>query len=453
MQERTPGHIYDALFSTPEMAALFSDTDLLRAMIRVEVALAEALEKSSLAPAGTAAAIATVQPEDLDKATLSTEVRAAGNLCIPFVKALTAAVEEANPAAAGFVHWGATSQDVQDTATLLQARSGWNLLLGQLDILCDTLATLAERHKETVLAGRTWLQQGPPVTLGLKIAGWLDALMRHRARIVEARQRIFVVQFGGAVGTLAALGDSATRVASDLAANLSLGMPLMPWHTHRDRMVEMAVTLGMLVGTLGKMGRDISLLMQTEVGECVESFGSGGSSTMPHKRNPVSSAIMLSAAIRVPPLVSTMLSAMVQEHERGLGGWHAEWETLPEIFCFAAASLNAAISMTRALQVDEEAMAANMSILRGVTMSESLVFALAPKLGKQKARAIVEEITRCALAADQSLLQTALNDERIRGVLSLKELERALEPSSYLGCSAQWVGDVLRAHGDKDANG
>ena len=451
MEGRARGRIYDALFSTPAMTAVFSDTELLRCMVRFEAALGAALEQAGVAPAGTAAAIAAVQPDDLDLAKISVDARATGNLCIPFVKALTSAVEKDNPAAAAYVHWGATSQDVQDTAMVLQAKAAWAILEQQVDALCAALAPLAAQYRQTVLAGRTWLQQGPPVTLGLKIAGWLDALLRHRERMQEVRRRAFALQFGGAVGTLAALGDKGSFIAAKLAAELGLELPTLPWHTHRDRMAELAATLGLLTGTLGKIGRDVSLLMQTEVGECMENAGSGGSSTMPHKRNPVSAAIMLSAAVRVPPLVATMLSAMVQEHERGLGGWHAEWETLPEIFRLTAGSMDAAISMAHALHADESAMTKNLEILHGAAMSEALAFALAAKAGKQKAHAMVEEITRRALNSGNSLLKTACGDERVSEIFSAAELERMLRPETYLGCSAQWVDDVLRMIGGGDA--
>ena len=453
MEGRASGRIYDALFSTPDMTTVFSDTELLRCMIRFEAALGRALEQAGIAPVGTAAAIAVVQPDDLDVTKISIDARPPGNLCIPVVKALTSAVEKANPAAAAYVHWGATSQDVQDTAMVLQAKAAWAILGQQVDALCAALVPLAVQHRQTVMAGRTWLQQGPPVTLGLKIAGWLDALLRHRERMQETRGRAFALQFGGAVGTLAALGDGAPFIAEKLAAELGLELPKLPWHTHRDRMAEMAATLGQLAGTLGKIGRDVSLLMQTEVGECMENAGSGGSSTMPHKRNPVSAAIMLSAAVRVPPLVATMLSAMVQEHERGLGVWHAEWETLPEIFRLTAGSLNAAISIAHALRADESAMAKNLEILHGAAMSEALAFALAAKAGKQNAHAIVEEITRRALDSGRSLLKTACADERVSEIFSAAELERILRPETYLGCSARWVDNVLRMVGGGDAKG
>lgn len=451
MPQRAPARIYDALFSEPSMTVVFSDAAFLDAMLRVELALGAALEFAGIAPAGMEAAIASVSSEQLDASRLSLDARASGNLCIPFVKALTACVEKVDPAAAGYVHWGATSQDIQDTALMLQAQHAWALLEDQLGSLCASLASLSNLYRDAILPGRTWLQQGPPVTLGLKIAGWLDALLRHRTRMKELRKIAFVLQFGGAVGTLAPLRQKGLLVAEKLAAELNLGLPTMPWHTQRDRVAELAATLGLLTGTLGKIGRDLSLLMQTEVAECTESSGVGGSSTMPHKRNPVTAAIMLSASTRVPALVSTMLAAMVQEHERGLGGWHAEWETLPEIFRLSAGALDAATQMATALRADEIAMAKNLKILHGAAMAESLTFALAEKIGKSKAHDIVEEISRRALDQRRALLDIAAADGRLSSLFTRTEVGEILRPEAYLGSSSEWISRVLSQYRRDDA--
>jgi 3-carboxy-cis,cis-muconate cycloisomerase len=248
------------------------------------------------------------------------------------------------------------------------------------------LARLAEAHKSTLLAGRTWLQQGPPVTFGLKVAGWLDAVERHRERLKQARKQILVLQFGGAVGTLAAVGDRGLELASALARELKLDLPEVPWHSHRDRLAEVAASLGLLVGSLGKIARDISLMSQTEIDEVVEPSGPGrgGSSTMPHKRNPVGSAVILAAALRVPALVSTVLTAMVQEHERGLGGWHAEWETLPEIFRLTAGALAHTNEIVAGLEIHPEKMSQNLNVTHGLVLAEAVAFALRERLGKEK---------------------------------------------------------------------
>src|SRR4029077_3069882 len=271
--------------------------------------------------------------ELFDMESLARATALSGNVAIPMVKALTEFVAHSDVQAAAFVHWGATSQDAIDTGLVLQLREALDLIDRDLAHLSASLTRLAAAHKSTLVAGRTWLQQGPPVTFGLKVAGWLDGVDRHLERLNHARTQVSVLQFGGAVGTLAALADRGLDVAAALARDFTLELPELPWHSHRDRLAEVAPSLGLLVGSLGKIARDISLMSQTEIDEVVEPSGPGrgGSSTMPHKRNPVGSAVILAAALRVPALVSTVLTAMVQEHERGMGGWHAEWETLPEI--------------------------------------------------------------------------------------------------------------------------
>src|SRR5437763_1650543 len=300
---------------------------------------------------------------------------------------------------------------------------------------------------EAPLAGRTWLQQGPPVTLGLKAVGFLSAVERHRVRLGELKGRALVLQLGGAVGTLAAFDARGMDVASAVAQALGLALPDVPWHAQRDRVAEVATTLGLLVGTLGKLARDVSLLMQTEVGEAAEpsATGRGGSSTMPHKRNPVGSAVILAAAIRVPALVSVMLSAMVQEHERGLGGWHAEWETLPEICVLAAGALAQAIIIVEGLQVDAARMASNLELTRGLTLAEAVATARGEKLGKSEAHALIEEASARALAEGKSLRESLDVDPRVTEHLSGPELERLLDPRHYLGEAERLVARALPA--------
>ena len=268
----------------------------------------------------------------------------------------------------------------------------------------------------TVLAGRTWLQQATPVTFGLKAAGALSAVERHRARLRELRPRVLALQFGGASGTLAALGADGLKVAAALADQLKLALPDVPWHAHRDRVAEVATALGLLVGTLGKIARDVSLLMQTEVGEAFEpaAAGKGGSSTMPHKRNPVGCATILAAAIRVPGLVSVMLTAMVQEHERGLGDWHAEWDTLPEICCLAAGALAQLAQVLEGLELDPARMAANLEATRGLVLAEAVTMALGGKIGRLPAHHLVEGACRRAAAEDRHLRDVLEADAEVR---------------------------------------
>src|ERR1700675_2884648 len=335
--------LLDPLFRWEPIAKLFREDNYLQTMLDFEAALAYAEASSGVIPSPAANAIAAkCRVELFDKQKLAEAAALAGNLAIPLVQQLKALVAAENKDAAGFVHWGATSQDAIDTALVLQLREALVLISGDLENLCAKLAKMADQHRLTPVVARTWMQHAVPTTLGIKFAGWLDALSRHRERFRETQDRCLVLQFGGAAGTLAALGSQGGVVAQHLSEQLKLPLPQMPWHSHRDRLSEIATTLGLLTGTLGKIARDISLHMQTEIDELREPAeeARGVSSTMPHKRNPVSCAIILAAATRIPGLVATMLTAMLQEDERGLGGWHTEWETLPEIVCLTAGAVH-----------------------------------------------------------------------------------------------------------------
>jgi len=438
--------------STPEMDRVFSLANQLRQMLRFEWALSGALEEAGMAAAGSADAVAAFQDaEFVDRDALREEARLAGNLAIPFVRQLTAAVRERNRDAAAAVHLGATSQDVLDTALVLQTRDALNLIQNAVAELDRQLVQQARSHAGTVLAGRTWLQDGPPITLGLKIAGWIAALRRHADRLRAAGVRARVLQFGGAVGTLAPLAENGAAISASLARRLELAEPELPWHAHRDRFVEVASALGMLVGTLGKMARDISLMMQTEVGEVLEPAGEGrgGSSTMPHKRNPVASALILAAAVRVPGLVATMMSAMVQEHERGLGCWQAEWNTYPEICRLTAAALDHALEIAGGMEVHPERMAANLVATRGLAMAESVSMALAAKVGRGIAHNLVERAAQRALEPGRHLRDVLLAMPEIREYFDEAEIDRLLDPQNYLGSARRFLD---RALGGPDAS-
>jgi 3-carboxy-cis,cis-muconate cycloisomerase len=283
------------------------------------------------------------------------------------------------------------------------------------------------------------------VTFGLKAAGWLSAIERHRQRVRELRARALVLQFGGAAGTLASLGNRGLDVAAALARELKLSLPDIPWHAQRDRVAEVATTLGLLVGSLGKIARDVSLAMQTEIGEAFEPAapGRGGSSTLPHKRNPVSSAVVLAAAARVPALVSVMLAAMVQEQERGLGNWHAEWETLPEICMLAAGALGHMTQVMEGLETDAPRMRQNLDATRGLIMAEAVSSALAAKLGRQAAHELVEAACHRAVEQGNSLRDVLERDTNLAAHLSTADLDRLFDPESYLGVAEQLVERVL----------
>jgi 3-carboxy-cis,cis-muconate cycloisomerase len=445
---RRSQRLLDALFTTGKMRAIFSDHGRLQAMLDFEAALARGEAQAGAIPQGAAAAIAAqCRAERFDLDALAAQAAQSGNTAIPLVKALTALVAAQDAEAARFVHWGATSQDAMDTGLVLQLRDALTEIDADLARLASALAALAKEHAATPLAGRTWLQQGPPVTLGLKAAGFLSAVERHRARLAELRGRALVLQLGGAVGTLAALGPRGMEVAAAVAQDLRLALPDLPWHGQRDRVAEVATALGLVVGTLGKLARDVSLLMQTEVGEAAEPSmpGRGGSSTMPHKRNPVGSAVMLAAATRVPALVSVMLASMVQEHERGLGGWHAEWETLPEICALAAGALAQAVVVVEGLHVDAARMAQNLDLTHGLILAEAVAMALAEKLGKAQAHALVEEASSRSISAKQPLRETLAADARVTAHLSGADLERLTDPRHYLGQAERLVARVLAA--------
>jgi 3-carboxy-cis,cis-muconate cycloisomerase len=317
----------------------------------------------------------------------------------------------------------------------------------ELARLADALAARAVAHKRTVMVGRTWLQHALPVTFGLKAAGWLDGIERHRARLAALRPRLLVLQFGGAAGSLASLGDRGLDVAAALARALDLGLPALPWHGQRDRIAELATTLGLIAGSIGKLARDLSLMMQTEVGEAFEAAGEGrgGSSTMPHKRNPVSAAALLAAAARAPGLVATVLAAMVQEHERGLGGWHAEWVALPELVILAAGALTQAADLVEGLELDPARMRANLDATHGLIMAEAVTMALGATLGRLEAHHLVEAACRRAVKERRHLRAVLAEDATVAGVLDDTALDRLFDPTGYLGVAEAFIDRVLAA--------
>jgi len=436
----------ESLLSTPAMTETFSIKHQLRAMARFEWALSCALEKQGIAEKRTAASLEPLlDAAFVDVPKLLVDATQAGNIAIPFVQQLTAAVTSRNAAASHTVHLGATSQDVLDTALVLQIRDALAQIGAAVDALDRALRSQVRTHAETILTGRTWLQPGPPVTLGLKLAGTLAALRRHRTRLGAAAERVLVLQFGGAVGTLAALGPHGASVSAELARVLQLREPELPWHSQRDNLVEMGQVLALLVGSLGKFAKDIALLMQAEVGEVSEPMkeGRGGSSTMPHKHNPVGSAAVLAAAARVPGLVATLLGAMPQEHERGLGLWQAEWETLPEIFRLTAAALSRSIEIAEGLEVFPERMRTNLDAMLGLPLSEAVSAALAPKIGRTAAHTIVRKAGSEAVRTNQPLERILRTTPEIVAHLGENEIRRLMDPAEYLGSARRFIERVL----------
>jgi 3-carboxy-cis,cis-muconate cycloisomerase len=437
------------LFRWHAIEELFTDRARLESMLHFEAGLARAEARAAVIPEEAAAAIvAKCRAELFDLQALAKSTALAGNPAIPLVKQLTEFVARDHQDAARFVHWGATSQDVIDSGFILQLRSALDCMAAELANLADSLARLAEQHRATVVAGRTLLQQALPTTLGLKAAGWLDALDRHRARLAEARPRILVLQFGGAVGTLAALGDKGLRVANVLADELRLTAPPAPWHSHRDRVAEAASLLALLTGTLGKIARDISLHAQTEIAEILEppAPGRGGSSTMPHKRNPVTAAVVLSSAERVPGLLSSLLAGMVQEHERGLGGWHAEWETMPEIIGLAGGALHHLASIADNLEIDAARMSGNLDLTGGLIFAEAAQMALAPSIGRMAAHELVEAASHQARGQRRHLRDVLAEKPELTRHLSAADLDRLFDARQYLGVADDFVSRVLESH-------
>ena len=446
---RPTNQLFDAYFTQPAMRVIFSDQGRLQGMLDFEAALARAQASTGLIPKEVVADIeAACRAELFDVDELAVAIGNAGNSAIPLVKALGKQIAARNETAERYVHMGATSQDVMDSGLVLQLRSAIDLLERDLARLADALAEQAQRHASTPLAGRTWLQQATPVTLGMKIAGWLGAITRHRQRLLEIKPRLLCLQFGGASGSLAALGDQAFAVAEVLAGELNLNLPDQPWHTQRDRLVEFASLLGMIAGSLGKVGRDLSLLMQTEAGEVFEPAapGKGGSSTMPHKRNPVGAAVMIGAATRAPGLVATMFAAMPQEHERSLGLWHAEWETLPQLCCLVSGSLQQALQVVPGLEVDAKRMLQNLELTKGLALAEAVSIALAQRIGRDAAHHLIEQCCRRAVEQGEHLRQVLGAEPRVAAQLSAEELDRLLDPAHYLGQSQRWVQRAVAEH-------
>ena len=438
--------LFDELFSYEALQRVFSDESGVQSMLNFEAALARAEARTGVIPEIDARKITEkCGAQHFDLTAIRKETARAGNAAIPLIKMLTDLVATEDKNAARFVHWGATSQDVIDTGCVLQLRRAFELMDQDLSRLSATLAALAEKYRETPVVARTWMQHALPTTFGFIVASWLDAMLRHRQRLAEIRSRALSLQFGGAVGTLAALAGRGPEVAKAVAEELQLSLPLAPWHSHRDRMAEVATSLGLLTGTLGKIARDISLHSQTEVAEVCEPAGEGrgSSSTMPHKRNPVTCAVVLAAANRVPGLVSTMLAAMVQEEERGLGGWQAEWETLPEIVRLSGGALHHLAQMLPALEVDPERMRQNLDATQGLIFAEAVSTALGDRMGKMPAHMLVEAACTRAREQKRHLLDVLREEPGLRGHLAPADLASLFDVRNYLGSASEFVRRVL----------
>jgi 3-carboxy-cis,cis-muconate cycloisomerase len=434
------------LLSSAAMRGVCDDRACLQHLLDFEAALARAEAAIGVIPhSAVAPIVAACRAESFDLDALAEAATRSGNLAIPLVKTLTANVAKADAEAARYVHWGATSQDVIDTATMLGLRAAIDVLLVDLDRAIAGFAKLARQHRGTAMVARTWLQHALPMPFGLKLAEYAAALHRSRTRLKRLRAEALALQFGGAAGTLAALGDKGLAVAEKLAAELNLPLPEAPWHTHRDRIAEAASVFAILAGSCGKIARDVSLLMQTDVAEAFEPAGEGrgGSSTMPHKRNPVACASALAAATMAPNLAATIFAAQVQDHERSAGPWHAEWPTLPTLQLVTSGALAAIVDIAEGLEVDVARMGVNLDATHGLIMAEAVTMALAEKIGKSDAHHLIEAASRKAVGEKLHLRDVLTGDPKVTALLDAGQIAGLFEPMAYQGVSQALIDRLL----------
>ena len=433
--------LFAPLFSDSEVAEQFSDAQFVRAMLEVESALATVEGRLGVISTVAATRIVDIAARlEVDFERLRNGVEKSGVPVIDLVRQLR---EQVEGEAADYVHWGATSQDIVDSARVLQVRAGLGNLESKLESVIRNLSWLADKHRYTLMAGRTHSQQALPITFGFKVAGWLAPLLRHRERLAELRPRVLMVQFGGAVGTLASLGRSGTQVQEALAAELGLDLPPIPWHTQRDTMAELAGWLSMLNGSLAKMAQDVILLAQSEVSELSESGDStrGGSSTMPQKNNPIISELIITAARTNASLLASMHQAQVQEHERGTHGWQMEWLVLPQMFTLTAAALNKALFLSQNLAVDEVRMHQNVTVSNGLMLAEAVSYALVKaSMSRASANQLVKEA--CQVVAQEGRHLIDVMKEKTDAPVDWDAIR---EESSYLGSANTFIDRVLQA--------
>ncbi len=438
------GPILGTLYGSDAMRAVFDETAYFQRMLDVEAALARVQGRMGIIPADAAEAIiAAAQGENLSTADLAASARNVGYPVVGLVSGLSKA---AGPAG-GWTHWGATTQDIMDTATVLQVRQGLDLIDAELCAILAALARQADTHRNTVMAGRTHLQQALPVTFGLKCAIWAMPFLSHRERMGEIRRRALIVEFAGAAGTLASLGDQGIPVMEALASELGLGAPLAPWHVCRDALAETVGYLGLVCGSLAKIATDIILLAQTEVGEVAEPYvaGRGQSSTMPQKRNPIASEYIIAAARMVQGLVPVMLGAMAQDHERATGPWQAEALALPQAFVLTHGALLHTRTIAEGMVVDADRMRANLDLTHGLIVSEAVMMGLAPVLGRGEAHHVVKHACDLALSERISLADALQRDPAVASRLDRAAIERLIDPANYLGSTQGFIDRVIGA--------
>lgn len=438
--------LFRDMFGTRDMRRVFSDDGLIRRYLEVETALARAEAAVGVIPKTAAAAIETAaDPSRLDREKLRLKTELVGYPIVALVEQLSDLAGDHGR----YVHYGATTQDIMDSATVLQVREALELIEADLTEARASLAALAAAHAETPMAGRTHLQHALPISFGQKCAVWLSILDRHAARLWELRPRVEVGAFAGAAGTLASLGDDGIAVRDAFFSELGLTAPAMTWHTARDALAETTGFLALLTGGLGKIALDVSLMMQSEVGEAFEPFqpGRGASSTMPQKRNPISCELILAAAKITRQQHGTMLDALVQDHERATGPWHAEWHALPECFTVAAGALYQAKTMLAGLEIHPKRMRANLDATGGLIVAEAVMMALAPALGRDEAHHRVYKCCRRSLDEGISFLDALQDDPVIAPATTLNELTRLTDPANYMGLGPEMVRRFLAERG------
>ncbi len=429
-------------FGTPAMRAIFGDRAQIARYVDVEVGLARAEARCGVIPADAAATIAAAaDPSTFDLEALRAEAENVGYPVLPVVHQLAKQCGNAGR----YVHWGATTQDVMDTAAVLQMRDALGIVGRDIDDLRRILGDLARKYRNTPMAGRTHLQQALPITFGYKAAIWRTMFDRHAERLAQLRPRLLVVQFAGAAGTLASLGKDGPAVQKALAEELGLGVPAAAWHVARDNFAEAVAFLGLVTGSLGKIALDVMLMMQNEIAEAFEPFapGRGGSSTMPQKRNPISCEFIVAAGKAVRQHAGLMLDAMVQDFERATGPWHAEWIAVPESFVLAGGALNQAKTLLGGLVVDEARMRRNLDLTSGLIVAEAVMMGLAPHLGRGRAHDVVYGACRAVAEKGGTLADALAGMPEIKQHLDRAAIERLTDPSNYLGMATQTVDRVL----------
>ncbi|HEV7983549.1 MAG TPA: 3-carboxy-cis,cis-muconate cycloisomerase [Xanthobacteraceae bacterium] len=439
--------IFRDIFSTEPMRRIFADENRIQKYLDIEAALARAQARLGIIPQEACDEIGRhCRAQEYDFGKLKAQTERIGYPVLPVVQQLVSLCRDG---LGEWCHWGATTQDITDTATVLQMREALDLVEADIVAIADALAGLARRHRDTPMAGRSNLQQAVPITFGYKVATYLAAFERHRRRLEELRPRVLVGEFGGAAGTLSSLGTSGLEVQAGLMKELGLGQPEIAWHTVRDRIAEVGCFLGLVTGVCGKIAFDVKLMMQTEVEEVYEPFheGRGSSSTMPQKRNPISCVYITATNSLVRQHVAALLDAMVEDHERATGPWEIEWIAVPEIFSLAAGALAQTRFMVSSLVVDEKKMRANLDITRGLIVSEAVMMGLGPHIGRQYAHDLVYDICRQVVATGRTLLDLLAENREVAKHLDRAALERLCDPANYLGQAGEMVDRVLAMRG------